>query len=57
MVENEETHGLVELLPYTDRLVVRARHDELAVMAHSERPELAVVAFELLDVLKLIVMY
>ena len=46
-------HWFVELLPDTDRLVVRAGDDELAVVAHSERPHFAVVAFQFLDVLEL----
>ena len=46
-------HRLVELLPDADGLVVRASDDELAVIAHCERPHLAVVPFQLLDVLEL----
>lgn len=46
-------YRLIELLPDTDRLVVRAGDNELAVMADGESPNLAVVTFQLLDVLEL----
>ena len=50
---SRSAHRLVKLLPDANGLVVRASDDEFAVIAHCERPHLAVVAFELLDVLKL----
>ena len=48
-----EEERLVELLPDADQLVVRAGDDELAVVADGERPDFAVVALQLLDVLEL----
>lgn len=44
---------LVRLLPYPDRLVVRARRDERPSVADRERPDLAVVTLELLNALEL----
>jgi hypothetical protein len=51
--KRREAHGLVELLPDTDGFVVRACHNKVAEAADCERPDLAVMAFQLLDVLKL----
>ena len=50
---SKSAHRLVELLPDAVRLVVRAGDDELAVVADGERPDFAVVALQLLDVLEL----
>ena len=46
-------YRLIELLPDTDRLVMRPSDNELAVVADGESPNLAVVTLQLLDVLKL----
>lgn len=46
-------YRLVKLLPYSNGLVVRPCHDEIGKIADSERPNFAVVALKLLDVLKL----
>jgi hypothetical protein len=46
-------YRFVELLPYSNGLVVRPCHDEIGEIADSECPNFAVVALKLLDVLKL----
>ena len=46
-------YRFVELLPYSNGLVVRPCHDEIGEIADSECPNFAVVALKLLDILKL----
>jgi hypothetical protein len=46
-------YRFVELLPYSNGLVMRPCHDEIGEIADSECPDFAVVALKLLDVLKL----
>lgn len=49
-----ETYRLVKLLPYTNRLVMRASGDELSVIADGQCPNLAMVPLELLNELKFV---
>lgn len=49
-----ETYRLVKLLPYTNRLVMRASGDELSVIADCQCPNLAMVPLELLNELKFV---
>ena len=51
---NIETHRLVELLPYTNRLVVRTSHNKLPVIADCQGPNLAMVSLEFLYELELV---
>ena len=46
-------YRFIELLPDSNRLVVRPCHDEIGEIADSECPNFAVMALKLLDVLKL----
>ena len=48
-----DCYRFVELLPYSNGLVVRPCHNEIGEIADGECPNFAVVALELLDVLKL----
>lgn len=46
-------YRFIELLPYSNGLVVRPCNDEIGEIADSECPNFALVALKLLDVLKL----
>ena len=46
-------YRFIELLPYSNGLVVRPCHDEIGKIADSECPNFAVMTLKLLDVLKL----
>lgn len=46
-------YRFIQLLPDADGLVVRAGDHELSVVAYGERPDLAMMALQLLNVYKL----
>ena len=47
------TYRLIQFLPDTDGLVVRAGHDELAGIADSQCPDFSMMSVKFLNVLEL----